>query len=101
MQQNEVINASICLSDIKALLQEKPERATISPSNGKMYLNINIYAKREVDKFGKDISISISQTKEEREAKELRKYIGNGETKTFDRVEPEAATPAAVDDLPF
>jgi hypothetical protein len=101
MQQNEVINASICLTDIKEMLQQKSSLATISPSNGKMYLNINIYAKREVDKFGKDISISISQSKEEREAKEPRKYIGNGETRTFDRPEPIEATPQAVDDLPF
>jgi hypothetical protein len=45
--------------------------------NGKHYLNINVWVNDQVDQYGNQASLSISQTKEQREAKEKRVYIGN------------------------
>jgi len=62
---------SICLSDI-------PKEAIIDHKNGKKYVNLTTWDNDEPDKFGNDFSVSISQNKEEREAKARKTYIGNG-----------------------
>jgi hypothetical protein len=62
---------SICLSDI-------PESAIISHKNGKKYINLVTWDNDEPDKFGNDFSVQIAQSKEERERKEKKVYLGNG-----------------------
>ena len=42
------------------------------------YLNIVINVADETDQYGNSVSAWESQTKEEREAKEKRNYVGNG-----------------------
>jgi hypothetical protein len=42
------------------------------------FLNVTITINDEVDKFGNNASIFESQTKEEREAKTPKNYLGNG-----------------------
>ena len=49
-------------------------------ANGAKYLSLNIYINDEPDKYGNNVSIAIAQTKEEREAKQNRVYLGNGKT---------------------
>lgn len=85
----------------------------IEGKNGAKYLNFDIIVNDEPDKYGKDVSLTLSQTKEERTAKEKKVFIGNG--KTVWKKEPQADTnytsPAetvsnssssnAADDLPF
>lgn len=93
LEQNEVINASICLSDI-------PVSAIIVAENGKKYLNLNINRKKEKDKYGYDVSLSASRTKEQKAAGEDIKYLGNGRHVEFKG----GGRPAAQDDvsdLPF
>lgn len=48
--------------------------------NGGKYVNISIIINDSVDQYGNDTSITIGQTKEEREAKERKTFIGNGKT---------------------
>ena len=48
--------------------------------NGSAYYNIDIFIKDEKDQYGNDCSISQSQSKEQREAKEKKVYIGNGKS---------------------
>lgn len=62
---------SICVSDI-------PKEKLVTGKNGKIYLNLTSYDNDEVDKFGNDFPLFISQSKEEREAKIKRIYLGNG-----------------------
>ena len=95
-----LINCSICLSDI-------PKDRIKAHTNGKKYLSIVVADLREADEYGNTHSIYISQTKEEREAREKRTYIGRGKAVVFNSQQPSieevAAMPPAnfVDDLPF
>ena len=72
---------------------------------------ISITLNDELDQFGNQGPVIVSQSKEERAAKETKTYLGNvklvwtnGEVKKFDNPQQQAApAPAAVieDDLPF
>lgn len=46
--------------------------------NEKGYANINVAINDEVNQWGQNCSAWVQQTKEEREAKDQRKYVGNG-----------------------
>lgn len=95
-----LINLSICLSDIPK------ERIKIT-NNGKKYLAITVQDLREADEYGNTHSVYATQTKEEREAKEKRTYIGRGKEFVFQSARPSveqvAELPVAedIDDLPF
>jgi hypothetical protein len=74
--------------------------------NGK-YLNIQISINDNSDQYGNNVGITIGQTKEEREAKAKKTYIGNakvmwtdGSIKVAEKVQ-ENAPIEAKDDLPF
>jgi hypothetical protein len=64
-----IINASINLNNID-------KTKIINGKKGK-YLPISISINDEVDQFGNQGPITISQTKEEREAKTAKTYLGN------------------------
>lgn len=66
----KLINLSINLSKIDKTKLIKGEKG--------IYANLTIALNDEQDQFGNDVSCWISQNKEEREAKELRNYLGNG-----------------------
>ena len=99
---SKLYSGSICLTDIPK------EKITTSEKNGKKYLNINIWVNDEVDNYGNLGSIQVSQTKDEREAKVKKVYIGNfKEPKPIATEQPTqpnlptVSAPDAVDDLPF
>ena len=95
--ENAVINLSICLSDLP---KEKIQKA----KNGKLYININIRKRKEPDQFGQDVYATVQQTKEEKEAKTDKLYVGNGKYVKFDApgtgemVKPKEED---IDGLPF
>ena len=64
-----IIKASINLSEI-------PKDKIISGKKGK-YLPITITINDESDQFGNQGPIVVAQTKEERDAKEKKTYLGN------------------------
>ena len=64
-----IINSSINLSEI-------PKEKIINGKKGK-YLPITITLNDEQDKFGNNGPIIVQQTKEERESKVEKKYLGN------------------------
>lgn len=68
-----IISASIDVSKID-------KSKLIDGKNGAKYYNFDITVNDEPNKYGKDVSISQSQTKEEREANEKKVFIGNGKT---------------------
>lgn len=97
----DFITASICVSKI-------PREAIKVAENGQKYLSIVIAEGKEPDAYGNTHYITLSQTKEQREAKEKKVYIGNGKAyqpKTSAPVSAEdiAAMPSVTeaDDLPF
>lgn len=71
-----MITISICLSDI-------PTEARHKANNGKIYANFCIDERKEPDKMGNTHSVWISQTKEERQAKAEKKYVGSGKEYKF------------------
>ena len=70
---SKIIGASIDLSK----LEKAP---IIQGKNGAKYVNITIIVNDEVNQYGKDVSISLEQSKEEREAKAQKTFVGNGKT---------------------
>ncbi len=63
------------------------------------YKNYTIAINDEVNKFGQNVSMYKEQTKEQREAKEPKEYIGNGKVfwtdgKISKAVKPEDASPS-------
>ena len=65
-----LINFSL---DVAALPKEK----FVSAANGKVYVNLTMAVNDET-RYGNNTSIYVNQTKEEREAKKQRQYLGNG-----------------------
>jgi hypothetical protein len=49
----------------------------VSDKSGKVYLNISVIESDTKDKFGNDGSVSIQQSKEQRENKSEKVYVGN------------------------
>lgn len=88
---NQLFIGSICVSDI-------PKDKLTQAKNGKLYLNFDIWINNDVDQFGNIGSVSVRQTKEQRDAKEKKIYLGNFKTSEMKSAEP---TKTAVDDLPF
>ena len=92
-------------------LNEIPKDKIIVGKKGK-YLPISITLNDELDQFGNQGPVIVSQSKEEREAKQAKTYLGNvklvwtnGEVKKFDNPQQQQAMPAPAaaieDDLPF
>mgnify|MGYP003661136255 FL=1 len=98
-----IIKASINLSEI-------PKDKIFVGKKGK-YLPITITINDEVDQFGNQGPVVVEQTKEEREAKAAKTYLGNvrvvwtngDNVATAPRDNQPAAEPAVVkpEDLPF
>jgi hypothetical protein len=68
-----IIGASIDLAKLK-------NAPVIKGKNGAEYVNITIIVNDEPNQWGKDVSISLEQSKEEREAKVNKTFVGNGKT---------------------
>lgn len=76
----------------------------VEGKTGAKYYNILIMINDEKDKYGNDASISEGQTKEEREAKMKKKFIGNAKTVfESDATKPieKKAVESDTNDLPF
>lgn len=105
----KIISASIDLTKI--------DKSKLVHGSKGIYANITITINDEKDKFDNDCSISLNQSKEERESKAAKVYIGNGKTvwksgsdnlmpweTLYKAPEKAADAPAPVtvgDDLPF
>ena len=104
----QLISASI---DVSKISKDK----LVQGAKGK-YLNITISINDEVDQYGNQVGIYESQSKEEREAKDKKNYLGNGKVswtseggstakQTPSTPAPAATPPAPVveegDELPF
>lgn len=80
-----ILNASLNVAKI--------DKTKLIAGKTGQFLNVTITINDEVDKFGNNASIFESQTKEEREAKTPKNYLGNGKVIwTSDKKK---------DDLPF
>ena len=99
-----LVNFSINVEEINKLGSDK----LIKGKKG-TYVNLTLSVNNET-KYGNNASVSISQTQEEREAKDKRVYIGNGKVVWVDdagvslaekQEAPDNVTSDDADDLPF
>ena len=103
--------ASILKSSIN--LNAIPKDKIINGKKGK-YLPITITVNDDLDQFGNQGPVCVDQTKEERDAKEAKTYLGNVKVvwTNGENVEPapryaapappkQAPVPDEVEDLPF
>ena len=72
-----MIIIDICLSDIPAEARKKSEK------NGKVYAKFVVDERKEKDKFDNTHTVYVNQTKEEREAKKEKQYVGSGKEYIF------------------
>lgn len=105
-----LIGASIALEDlgldedgIAAVKRKLPKDAIYEGK--KTYLNLTVSVNDSVDKFGQNVSITLAQSKEDRDAKAQKTFVGNGkvfwskgETKTARDL---ADDTDSSDDIPF
>jgi hypothetical protein len=71
-----MIVTSICLSDI-------PKESITTAANGKKYVNVVVDQRREKDHYDNTHTVYMSQSKEDRQNKLPKKYVGNGKEYTF------------------
>lgn len=96
----EILSVSIDLTKIDKSKIKKH-------SNGSQYYNLTVTVYDEKDQYGNNVSVIDSQSKEEREAKAKRNFIGNGKVVYSSGASstPQASVPqttnAPTDDLPF
>lgn len=97
---------SLCLSDL-------PRTHMTKASNGKLYMNLTIGMRKEPDQWGRDLKVYVTPTKEDREKKANKVYVGGGKTFIFAQSSGTQPTDAEInniipqtptdekDDLPF
>ena len=76
----KIISGSIDLSKIDKTRISKFDKDGNPHKNGAQYYNIDIIVNDEKNQYGQDTSISTAQTKEERENKVKKTFLGNGKT---------------------
>ncbi|SEA59627.1 hypothetical protein SAMN05192529_13151 [Arachidicoccus rhizosphaerae] len=87
---SQFLYGSICLEDVFGNLIQRgqdgsawinlsalPHPFVTGQKNGKHYVPVNLWINDQVDQYGNSASISIGQSKEEREQQIKRTYIGN------------------------
>ena len=90
----QLINAQINKSKLKDLVHYT------NKTTGDDSVNITISVNDTPDKYGNNASIWISQTKEERDAKANKTYIGNGKV-VYDSNLPKQNVNFPPSDLPY
>ena len=96
-----IINASIRVDKL-------PKEKFVKGKDGAVYYNFTLSVNDET-RYGNNVAVMDSQTKEEREAKVARNYLGNGKVVWTDsnivvaerEDKPQAAKETVSDDLPF
>ena len=96
-----IINASIRVDKL-------PKEKFVKGKDGAVYYNFTISVNDET-RYGNNVAVMDSQTKEERDAKLSRNYLGNGKVVWTDsnivvaerEDKPQAVKETVSDDLPF
>lgn len=98
------------IASISIRVDKLPKEKFVQGKNGAVYYNATVVLNDETNQYGQNVSVTDSQTKEEREAKVAKNYIGNGKVVWTDgscvraeQQEQQASAPAQAEsnDLPF
>lgn len=97
---SSIINLSIRVDKL-------PKEKFVKGKDGAVYFNCTLSINDEANQWGQNVSLTDSQTKEERESKKAKVYLGNGNVVWTDgkiKVVKKEAAPQQVEeesDLPF
>ena len=111
----QLLSTSIKRGDLETIVKAMKAKEAAGDENGGKYFNLTISVNDDAPRFGQNVSMYASQSKEDRDAKKPKFYIGNGKTVWAGngefmppKYDPNAAAPAAApstgkpeDDLPF
>ena len=61
-------------------LTQLPKEKIQEGKNGHKYIKLTVATMKQEDKYGNDLTVWAAQSKEEREAKADRRYVGKGKT---------------------
>lgn len=99
----QIISASINLSLIPKDKIKTTDKNGVPYKNGASYFDVQILINDSPDKYGNNVAIIVGQTKEEREVKTPKIYLGNGKVvwnKPLEKEEPKQES-KSEDGLPF
>lgn len=66
------------LINVSLRVDKLPKEKFVSGKDGAVYYNFTIGVNDDSNQYGQNVSLTDSQTKEEREAKKAKTYLGNG-----------------------
>ena len=66
------------LINVSLRVDKLPKEKFVSGKDGAVYYNFTIGVNDDSNQYGQNVSATDSQTKEEREAKKPKTYLGNG-----------------------
>jgi hypothetical protein len=96
------------LINVSLRVDKLPKEKFVQGKDGAVYYNFTVSVNDESNQWGQNVSLTDSQTKEEREAKKPKSYLGNGNviwtngTIQLGEKKDDVATKEVVgDDLPF
>jgi len=95
------------LINLSLRVDKLPKEKFVQGKDGAVYYNFTIGVNDESNPYGQNVTATDSQTKEEREAKKPKNYLGNGNVvwtdgniKTADK-KAESSAKEIESDLPF
>jgi len=95
------------LINLSLRVDKLPKEKFVQGKDGAVYYNFTVSVNDDSNQWGQNVSAIDSQTKEEREAKKTKNYLGNGTVvwtdgsiKTAEK-KPEATKEEIASDLPF
>ena len=96
------------LINLSLRVDQLPKEKFVAGKDGKVYYNFTINVNDDANQFGQNVSAFDSQTKEERDVKKPKNYIGNGSViwtdgniKAVKKEQATASTKEVASDLPF
>ncbi len=66
------------IANVSLRVDKLPKEKFVKGKDGAVYYNFTVSINDDTNKFGQNVTITDSQTKEEREAKKDKLYLGNG-----------------------
>ena len=96
------------LINLSLRVDKLPKEKFVQGKDGAVYYNFTIGVNDESNQWGQNVSATDSQTKEEREAKKPKSYLGNGNVvwtdgniKLADKKAEVSSKELVTDGLPF
>ena len=95
------------IANVSLRVDKLPKEKFVKGKDGAVYYNFTVSINDEPNQFLQNVTITDSQTQEEREAKKPKNYLGNGSVVWTDgkivavKKEGQPASAAVEVDLPF